>query len=161
MSTDAAATEQKGQLKETERVQAGPGPGRGPFGGGMVGQKANNFKPSARRLLQRMSPEKHKAVGVLSLTVVSVGLMSLGPRVLGRATDLIFTGLMGRYHAAHMPGGAIQHAGVDFAAVAYVLELVLVVYVASSVLSWLQGYLLNDVVQGTTLRMRSDVEDKV
>ena len=32
---------------------------------------------------------------------------------------------------------------------------------AASLLSWLQGYLLNDVVQGTVLRMRSDVEDKV
>ena len=30
-----------------------------------------------------------------------------------------------------------------------------------SLLAWLAGYLLNDVVQGTVLRMRSDVEDKV
>jgi ATP-binding cassette, subfamily B, multidrug efflux pump len=35
------------------------------------------------------------------------------------------------------------------------------VYVAASVLAWLGGYLLNDVVQGTVLRMRSEVEDKV
>ena len=46
------------QLKETERVQAGPGgPGRGPFGGGMVGQKASTFVPSAKRLLARMAPD--------------------------------------------------------------------------------------------------------
>ncbi len=51
--------------------------------------------------------------------------------------------------------------GIDFAAVGHVLLLVLGVYVAASVLSWLQGYLLNDVVQGTIMRMRSDVEDKV
>ena len=29
-----------GTLEETERVEAGPGHGRGPFGGGMVAQKA-------------------------------------------------------------------------------------------------------------------------
>ena len=51
--------------------------------------------------------------------------------------------------------------GIDFTAVGHVLLLVLGVYVAASVLSWLQGYLLNDVVQGTIMRMRSDVEDKV
>ena len=34
-------------------------------------------------------------------------------------------------------------------------------YVAASLLSWLQGFLLNDVVQRTIFRMRSDVEDKV
>ncbi len=37
----------------------------------------------------------------------------------------------------------------------------LAVYVASSVLSWLQGYLLNDVTQNTVRRMRGDVEDKI
>ena len=51
--------------------------------------------------------------------------------------------------------------GVDFSAVADVLLLVLAVYVAASLLAWLGGYLLNDVVQGTVLRMRSEVEDKV
>jgi ATP-binding cassette subfamily B protein len=51
--------------------------------------------------------------------------------------------------------------GVDFSAVADVLLVVLVVYVAASLLGWLGGYLLNDVVQGTVLRMRSEVEDKV
>jgi ATP-binding cassette, subfamily B, multidrug efflux pump len=180
-----------GQLKETERVQAGPGgPGRGPFGGGMVGQKADDFKPNAKRLVARMAPERTKAIGVVTLAVASVGLMSLGPRILGRATDLIFAGVLGRQlgDSGQVPEGAskeqvvqgLQEAGqhkqasmissmkdfvvgrgVDFNAVAHVLLLVLSVYVAASVLSWLQGYLLNDVVQGTVLRMRSDVEDKV
>jgi ATP-binding cassette, subfamily B, multidrug efflux pump len=179
-----------GKLKETERVQAGPGPGRGPFGGGMVGQKANNFKPSAKRLVRRMGPEKHKAYGVLGLAVLSVGLMSLGPRILGRATDLIFAGVLGKQlsDSGKVPDGTSQQQvvqglqaagqdkqasmiasmkdfvvgrGVDFTAVGHVLLLVLGVYVAASVLAWLQGYLLNDVVQGTIFRMRSDVEDKV
>ena len=51
-----------GEMKQTERIQAGPGPGRGPFGGGMVGQKALEFGPSAKRLLRRMAPERHKAL---------------------------------------------------------------------------------------------------
>ena len=61
------------RLKETERVQAGPGgPGRGPFGGGMVGQKANTFGPSARRLIARMRPERTKVFVVLVLTTGAV-----------------------------------------------------------------------------------------
>ena len=36
-----------GQLKETERVVAGPGPGRGPMGGGMVGQTSGITDASA------------------------------------------------------------------------------------------------------------------
>jgi ATP-binding cassette subfamily B protein len=154
------------------------------MGGGMVGQKANTFVPSAKRLVGLMAPEKTKAIGVVVLAVVSVALMSVGPRILGRATDLIFAGILGR----NIPPGVTQEQfaeqlraqgdvrqadliantdhlvpgqGVDFDAVGDVLLLVLAVYVAASLLAWLQGYLLNDVVQGTIRRMRADVEDKV
>ncbi len=172
------------QLKETERVQAGPaGPGRGPIGGGMVGQKATDFGPSAMRLLRRMGPERVKASAVLLLTVLSVAAMSVGPRVLGEATDLVFAGLVG----GRLPEGltkseavtglrrqgedqvasmveamdVVPGQGVDFDAVGWVLLVVLGIYVFGSLLGWLAGYLLNDVVQGTVRRMRSDVEDKV
>jgi ATP-binding cassette subfamily B multidrug efflux pump len=171
-------------LEETERVQAGPGgPGRGPMGGGMVAQKASDFGPSARRLLRRMAPERVKALAVVGLTVLSVVAMAVGPRVLGVATDLIFAGLVGD----RLPEGAtkaqaveglrqrgedkvasmveamdvVPGQGVDFDAVGRVLLLVLAVYVLGSLLAWLAGYLLNDVVQGTVRRMRADVEDKV
>ncbi|WP_439939902.1 ABC transporter ATP-binding protein [Nocardia sp. N13] len=169
-------------MKETERVQAGPGPGRGPMGGGMIGQKADTFWPSLKRLLARLRPERHKAYAVLVLTLLSVVATAVGPKILGRATDLVFAGLIGKDVLA---SGATQEQavealrargegnqadmiesmrltdGVDFSAVADVLTLVLAVYVGASLLAWLGGYLLNDVVQGTVLRMRSEVEDKV
>ncbi|MFC7361082.1 ABC transporter ATP-binding protein [Nocardioides astragali] len=183
MTADVEAQAEPGTLKETERVQTGPGgPGRGPMGGGMIGQKADTFWPSLRRLLARLHPERHKAYAVLVLTLLSVGATAVGPWILGRATDLVFAGLIGKDVLA---GGATKEQaiealraqgetnqadmlesmrltdGVDFAAVADVLMVVLAVYVAASLLSWLGGYLLNDVVQGTVLRMRSEVEDKV
>lgn len=175
--------EAPGTLKETERVQTGPGgPGRGPMGGGMIGQKADTFWPSLKRLLARLHPERRKAYAVLVLTVLSVIATAVGPWILGRATDLVFAGLIGKDVLA---SGATQEQaveslraqgeddradmlasmdltdGVDFSAVADVLLVVLAVYVAASLLAWLGGYLLNDVVQGTVLRMRSEVEDKV
>ena len=181
--TKPEAPAKDGQLKETERVQSGPGgPGRGPMGGGMIGQKADTFWPSLKRLLARLHPERHKAYAVLVLTLLSVIATAVGPWILGRATDLIFAGLIGKDVLA---SGATQEQaiealrasgednqadmlasmdltdGVDFSAVADVLLVVLAVYVAASLLAWLGGYLLNDVVQGTVLRMRSEVEDKV
>ncbi|CUR57512.1 putative ABC transporter (ATP-binding protein) [metagenome] len=180
MNTEAPAED--GRLKETERIQSGPGPGRGPMGGGMIGQKADTFWPSLKRLLARLRPERSKAYTVVVLTALSVVAMAVGPKILGRATDLIFAGLLGR---DVLSGGATQEQaiealrargeddradmlasmdltdGVDFSAVADVLVLVLGVYVVGSLLAWLAGYLLNDVVQGTVLRMRSEVEDKV
>ncbi len=176
-------------MKETERITQGPGPGRGPMGGGMVGQKASHFKPSAKRLIARLAPERPRVIALLALAVVSVGLMSLGPRILGVATDLIFAGMLSKnLESDGIPAGTSQQQvvdllraqgddnqasmiasmkdfvvgeGVDFTAVGHVLMLVLAIYAVASLLSFLQGYVLNDVVQGTVLRMRSDVEDKV
>ncbi|GAA4683422.1 ABC transporter ATP-binding protein [Nocardioides nanhaiensis] len=147
-SEPTRAGREGGELQETERMVSTGGPGRGPMGGGMVGQKAMTFGPSVRRLLGRLRPQRGRAVAVVVLAVASVGLTALGPRLLGEATDIIFDGFL-----AERP--------IDFDAVRDVLLLVLGVYVVASLLSWLQGYVLNDVVQGTVRRLRSDVEDKV
>ena len=150
------------QLQETERVETGPGgPGRGPMGGGMIGQKANSFGPSTRRLVARMRPERHRAYAVVALTVVSVVLSAIGPKILGRATDLIFSGLIGgrlpegttkaeaidllrqqgEGKVADMVSGmdVVPGQGVDFNAVGDVLLIVLAIYVVSSLLAWFAG----------------------
>ena len=175
--------QQKGRLKETERVQMG-GPGRGgPFGGAMVGQKSMDFGPSAKRLVGLLAPQRLKVAVVLLLAVASVALSVVGPRILGHATDLIFEGLFGRSlpagtskadavaglrargedRLADMLAGmdVVPGRGVDFDAVGRVLLLVLAIYVAASLLMWLQGYILNDVVQSAVRRMRDDVEAKI
>ena len=170
-------------MKTTERVVAGPGPGRGPFGGGMIGQKSMDFGPSAKRLLGRLRPERPKVIAVLIAAVLSVGLSAIGPKVLGSATDIIFAGAIGKRLPAGMTkaeaidaaraAGQGQAAdllsavdvvpgqGIDFRALGTVLLVVLAIYVGSALLGYLQGYLLNDVVQNTIFRMRSEVEDKI
>jgi len=170
-------------MKTTERVVAGPGPGRGPFGGGMIGQKSMEFGPSAKRLLGRLRPERPKVIAVLVTAVLSVGLSAIGPKVLGRATDIIFAGAIGKRLPAGMTKAeaidaaraagqgqaadllsavdVIPGQGIDFRALGTVLLIVLAVYVVSALLGYLQGYLLNDVVQKTIFRMRSEVEDKL
>ncbi|MDF2730533.1 MAG: carbohydrate transporter [Acidimicrobiia bacterium] len=170
-------------MKTTERVVAGPGPGRGPFGGGMIGQKSMDFGPSAKRLLGRLRPERPKVVAVLVAAVLSVGLSAIGPKVLGNATDIIFAGAIGKRLPAGMTKAeAIEAAraagqgqaadlltavdvvpgqGIDFRALGAVLLVALAIYLGSALLGYLQGYLLNDVVQKTIFRMRSEVEDKI
>ena len=171
-------------MKKTERVEvAGGGPGRGPFGSGMVGQKALNFGPSMARLLKRLWPERIKVILVVVAAVVSVGLAAVGPRILGKATDIIFSGVVGKrlpadismqqaidaaaargqdQLAAMMSGvDAVPGQGIDFNALRSVLVLAAVLYVGSALFQYLQGYLINDVVQSTMFRLRSEVEEKI
>jgi len=171
--TTSSTSPTKGQaFQKTERIEAPMGgPGRGPMGGGMVGQKAMDFVPSAKRLVGRMRPDRGKAVGVVVLGIASVVLMSIGPRILGHATDLVFNGFVGSKIPPGTPRSmwpeAIQGMdvvpgqGVDFTAVAHVLLLVLAIYAGASLLGWLQGFVLNTVVQNTIRQLREDVETKI
>ncbi|MGB0101015.1 MAG: ABC transporter transmembrane domain-containing protein, partial [Nocardioides sp.] len=162
----------KQEFAATERIEAPQGgPGRGPMGGGMVGQKAMDFLPSAKRLVARMRPDRGKALLVVALGVVSVGLMSVGPRILGHATDLVFNGFIGsqippgtpesQWPEAVQGQDVVPGQGVDFTAVADVLMLALAIYAAASLLAWLQGFVLNTVVQNTVRQLREDVETKI
>jgi len=92
-------------MATTERVR----PMGGMFGQGMVGQKAMNFGPSLRRILRLLAPHRAKVALVIAFGVISVALSSIGPRVLGRATDLIFGGIIGR----QFPAGLTQDQVVD------------------------------------------------
>ncbi|MFI7425716.1 ABC transporter ATP-binding protein [Micromonospora sp. NPDC049836] len=150
---------------------------------GMPAEKAMNFGPSARRLLARLRPHRARISAVVALAVASVTLSVIGPKVLGHATDIIFSGLIGRRlpagttveqaaAAARAAGNenfadmlarmdVVPGVGIDFDRLGSVLALAVLLYLGASVLMWAQGWLLNDVVQGAVLRLRADVEDKL
>jgi ATP-binding cassette subfamily B protein len=156
---------------------------RAGMGAGMPAEKSMNFSPSARRLIERLRPYRLQLVAVIALAVVSVAFSVLGPKILGTATDLIFAGVIGK----QLPAGVtldqavaqaraagntrfadmlasmhvVPGVGIDFTRLAKVLLLALALYLAASVISWSQGYLLNNVVQQAVLRLRADVEDKL
>lgn len=182
--SDQNTSQTDGQMKKTERIVRPQG-GPGPMGaGGAVGDKAMNFVPSAKRLLRRMAPYKVHAFATIGLAAISVTLMSLGPWLLGRATNIIFGGVFSR----QLPAGVTQEEaveglraqgddkiadmlsgmeyvtpgqGVDFDALRSALLVVLAVYLVASLLSFVQGWILNSVVQGTVKGLREDVEKKV
>ena len=78
---------------------------------GQPGEKSLNFGPSAKRLLGRLRPHRAKVVVVLVLAVVSVAFSSVGPKILGRATDLIFAGVIGG--AIKAPPGTTKEQVID------------------------------------------------
>jgi ATP-binding cassette subfamily B multidrug efflux pump len=163
----------------------GPPRGGGPrwMSAGMPAEKSMNFGPSARRLLGRLAPHRLALALVLLLAVSSVALSVLGPRVLGWATDVIFSGVISRRipagvspeqvvaaerargngHLADMLASMhlVPGTGIDFTRLAHILLLAVALYVGASALSWLQGYLLNNVVQDTVRTLRAEVEHKL
>ncbi len=145
------------EMQATERIQPDTGgPMRGRFGGGMVGQKASAFGPSSRRLVRRLRPQRAMLIGTMIAALASVAAASQGPLVLGWATDVVFDGVIGG-----LGDEAGTGTGIDFDELRTVLAVALGLYVASSILGFAQGYLLNEAIQRTMLSMRSDVEAKL
>jgi len=158
------------------------GPGRMMMGGAPA-EKSQNFRPSAKRLVAQFGPDRVILFVGIGFTVIGISLSVVGPRLLGRATNLIFAGVIGKQlpagltkdqviAAAKASGHSAQAGllsgmdvvpgqGINFHELARTLIFVLALYVASSVAMWLQARLLNLVVNRSVRRMRSEVEEKL
>jgi ATP-binding cassette subfamily B protein len=150
---------------------------------GTPAEKSMSFWPSARRLLGRLRPQRLRMACVVALSVASVAFSVAGPILIGRATNIIFSGVVGKQLAAGMTkrqavdaeraAGHIHlaemfarmhlvpGAGIAFKALATTLLEVVALYLASATFLWAQGYLLNEVVQAVVRRLRSEVEEKI
>jgi ATP-binding cassette, subfamily B, multidrug efflux pump len=182
MSEGVKTAEEK--AAEARRGPAAGAARRGPhMAVGMPAEKSKNFGPSAKRLVGLLRPERAALTGVLAFAVVSVALSAVGPKILGRATDLIFAGVIGRQLPDGVPKQQVVDSlrargddtladmlsamdvvpgqGIDFGAVGQVLLLVLVIYAVASVLSFAQGWILTGAVNRTIFNLRRDVEDKL
>jgi ATP-binding cassette, subfamily B, multidrug efflux pump len=159
--------------------------GRGPVWAGMAGapQKPADFGSSFRRLVRRMMRDRLLCYAVIGFGVLATALSVVGPRILGYATDIVFTGYLsdqfpagltkqeviqrlesrGDDRVADLVRGTDLHpgTGIDFTALTWVLAGALVLYVVASGLMWTQGRLTTVVVQRMVAGLREDIETKV
>ncbi|MER5882378.1 ABC transporter ATP-binding protein [Streptomyces sp. NPDC001941] len=150
---------------------------------GQSGERSMDFKNSAKRLLRLFTPERGVLWLMLGATVVSVALSVVGPKVLGRATDLVFAGVVGQ----QMPEGATKAQAIealrakgsdgladmlsgvdftpgqsiDFPAVGEVLLVVLVVYLLAGLTMLVATRASIKVINRTVFRMRGEVQAKL
>lgn len=158
------------------------GPGR-MMAAGMPAEKPLNFKGSLKRLLAMLRPERGTVAAVLVFGIASVFLSVLGPKILGQATDVIFSGVVGgRIPAGVTKEQAVEQlraegngkladmvssmdfvpgTGIDFAQLRTVLLWVLGIYVFAWLFGVVQGRLTTVVVQRSVYRLREQVEHKL
>ena len=157
----------------------------GPMAGMMGGppQKSKDFKGSLRRLLREVGEERKSLYAVFVLITAAVTIGSLGPKILGHATNDIFYGFLGRKLPAGLTkaqvvaglrakgentladvvnkSGVIPGKGIDFTAVAHWIFIAIGLYIISSLFLWLQQYLMAGVTQKTVFRLRRLAEEKI
>ena len=158
-------------------------PAHGPRGAMMPAEKAKDFKGSMARLAGYLKPHQGQLLIVVVLAMISVVLSLAGPKVLGQATNILFSGVMGkqfpsgmtkeqvvemlrasdRGQMADMLTGMdlIPGVGIDFAAIRRVLLILIGVYVLSAFSGWLQHYIMAGVSQRTVYGLRREVDTKL
>jgi ATP-binding cassette, subfamily B, multidrug efflux pump len=118
---------------------------------GMPVEKAKDFKATFRRLVAYIGKNKTALLIVFIMAVGSTVFMILGPKMLGNATTTLAEGF-----ASKASGGV-----VNFEKIARILMTVLILYVISAVLSYIQQYVMAGVSQKIIFNMRSEVKYKL
>ena len=131
--------------------QGGP-MGGGPHGGMGAGEKAKDFKGTIKKLMKYLYEYKIGLIFVLLFAIGSTIFNIAGPKILGKATTEIFTGLVGKVSGS---------SGIDFEKIAHILIFLMCLYVTSAIFSFIQGYIMTGVSQKLTYRLRKEISEKI
>ena len=128
------------------RPMGGPGRGMAP------GEKAKDLKGAIGKILRYMGKYKIAVVFVMIIAACSTVFSVVGPKVLGKATTALASGLMAKVAGT---------GGIDFTYIGKILLFVLGLYILSSVLSFVQGWIMTGITQKICYRMRKEITEKI
>lgn len=135
-----------GESKAERQAASGPA-GGGP--GGAInnsGEKAKDFKKTWGKLISYSKPQWIFFIIAFCCAIGGAVLSLVGPGRLSEVTDTITEGLM---------------TGIDMDKLIELFTVLIVIYLCSAALSYLQGFIMATVTQDISKRMRKDVSHKI
>nr|MBQ8253284.1 ABC transporter ATP-binding protein [Lachnospiraceae bacterium] len=135
-----------------ERVSRPPRrrPGGGPPGAPV--EKAKDFKGSMKKMFAYVKRYTWAIFFVMIFAAASTVFNIISPKILGMATTELFTGF-----AAKIAGSG----GIDFEKIGRILLLTFLLYVFSSLMAFMQGWIMTTVSQKMTYRFREEISQKI
>ena len=126
-----------------------PSKGRpaGPGGKMMPGEKARNFSETMKKLVGYLAEYKFRLTVVFIFAIASTVFNVVSPTILGDATDVVVSGLMG----GHM----------NYDKLLAILLILLAMYVASLAFGVIQGWIMADVSQSIIYTFRKQMSEKM
>ena len=134
-------------------------PMRGPRGGPgghmsmMKGDNARDFKGTMIKLIDYLGSYKIAIVIVMLFAIASTIFSIAGPKILGQATTRLFEGVMSMI--------AGTGSGIDFDFIGRIILITLGLYLASSLFSYIQGWIMSGIALDITYRFRKDIAAKI
>ena len=132
------------------------GRGRGPMGGGPMamikGEKPRDFKGTLNKLIKYLGQYRGLILLVWLFAIASTVASIIGPKILGKATTKLFEGVMAK----------IAGTGtIDFTYIGHIIITVLLLYLLSAMLAYVQGWIMSNVAMSLTYRFRKDISEKI
>ncbi|MDO5522037.1 MAG: ABC transporter ATP-binding protein [bacterium] len=137
---------------EGRQRRRGPMGGHGPMGGGPAGEKAKDTKGTMNKLLKYFGSYK---IGFLLVFIFAIGstlFNVIGPKILGKATTAIGTGMMSK-----LRGGE----GIDFTYIGKIVIIMTLLYAVSAIFGLIQGFVVTGISQKICYRMRKEMSSKM
>ena len=126
-------------------AQMGPGPMIG-------GEKALNFKGTMKKLIDYLSVYKLSMLLVLIFAIASSIFAIVGPKILGNVTTELFEGTMAKIAGT---------GSVNFNYIGKIIILLTVLYLFSSLFSYIQGYIMSNVSMKVSYDFRKNISEKI
>lgn len=116
------------------------------------GEKPKDLKKSVKKLMQYIAKYKIGIFVVMLFAAFSTIFNVAGPKILGKATTALSEGLMKK----------IQGTGsIDFHKIGLILLIVLALYLASALFSFVQGWIMTGITQKVCYRLRREISEKI
>lgn len=139
-------TDERQELETQEMVER--------FGDEMSVERAKNAKGTMKRFFKDLMKQKWKIIAVVLCLAASAVCSVLSPRVLGMATDQIFTGVQ----------NAITQStpfSVNLSTIGGIIFALLGLYLAGTLMSYIPQRILASVSQKFSLSLRKSISDKL
>ena len=115
-------------------------------------EKPVDNKKAIKNILSILKDHKFKLALTMICAVISTAFTIIAPLLIGQATTLIYEGI----------NNIINHTGsMDFNSLINILIIVTVLYVISSLFTYLQSYFLIEVTTKITYDLRERLMDKI
>jgi len=118
----------------------------------MKGEKPRDFRGTLKKLVQYLAQYRLLMIFVWVLAIGSTVASIVGPKILGKATTKLFEGVIAKI------GGT---GTIDFTYIGQIIVTVLLLYVLSALLAYIQGWLMSSVAMNITYRFRKDISEKI
>ncbi len=119
---------------------------------GSTVEKAKDLKGTLKKLIRYVGVYKIGIIVVFIVAILSTIFSIAGPKILGNATQELYTGLIAK---------VTNTGGINFDAIAKILLFLLGLYILSALFSYVEAWVMSGVSKKTTYRLRKEISEKI